>query len=91
MPRYAKKGTTIADIGEKLFVLLAAERHRYCFQDLEKQCGKEIKCFNDIPEEVAEKYFWDYALPTQRRTWRREEEIRGMTRTTKSSLERLRQ
>lgn len=62
MPRYAKKGTTIADIGEKLFVLLAAERHRYCFQDLEKQCGKEIKCFNDIPEDVAEKYFWDYAL-----------------------------
>lgn len=29
MPRYAKKGTTVADIGQKMFELLAAARREY--------------------------------------------------------------
>lgn len=62
MPRYAKKGTTLADIGQKLFEILVKARREYSFSELERESGRELACFNDIPEEVARDHFWDYAM-----------------------------
>lgn len=62
MPRYAKKGTTVADIGQKMFEILAAARRQYSFGELERESGCELKCFDDIPADVAAGHFWDYAL-----------------------------
>ena len=62
MPRYAKKGTTIADIGQKMFEILVAARREYSFSELERESGIKLKCFDDIPADVAADHFWDYAL-----------------------------
>lgn len=57
MPRYAKKGTTRADIGQKLFTIVEENKMTNTLQWFKEEVGIELNSFADIPSEKEEQFF----------------------------------